>query len=179
MGGGSVPLIPSIAERVRSGPERSRARRFLARRSATLDGEDRCETITEGRKEISSKSAYPLQSPNSQTLSYEIILWILAGIPLAALICICIASGENLQVKPRRAFLCQGSQYGTRTRSVVLALWHPRISRRLQDRRARGSSAGKMPRLETGTFSAQFFPCDGPERLLSTPQGSQSPSAIK
>ena len=64
-GGGSVPLIPSIVERVRSGPERSRARRFLARRSATLDGEDRCETITEGRKEPSSNSAYPLQSLNS------------------------------------------------------------------------------------------------------------------
>ena len=65
--GRSVPLIPSIVERVRSGPERSRARRFLARRSATLDGEDRCETITEGRKELSSSSAYPLQSLNSHT----------------------------------------------------------------------------------------------------------------
>ena len=42
--------------------------RFLARRSATLDGEDRCETITEGRKEPLSNSAYPLQSPNSQKL---------------------------------------------------------------------------------------------------------------
>jgi hypothetical protein len=46
VGGRSVPLIPSIVERVRSGPERSRVCRFLARRSATLDGEDRCETIT-------------------------------------------------------------------------------------------------------------------------------------
>ena len=35
-GGRSVPLIPSIVEPVRSGPERSRARRFLARRSAPL-----------------------------------------------------------------------------------------------------------------------------------------------
>ena len=65
VGGRSVPLIPSIVERVRSGPEQSRARRLLARRSATLDGEDRCETITEGRKEPLSNSAYPLQSPNS------------------------------------------------------------------------------------------------------------------
>jgi hypothetical protein len=53
VGGRSVPLIPSIVERVRSGPERSRARRFLARRSATLDGEDRCETITEGWSPLS------------------------------------------------------------------------------------------------------------------------------
>src|SRR5580692_10920888 len=72
-GGRSVPLIPSIVERVRSGPERSRARRFLARRSATLDGEDRCETITEGRKEPSSNSAYPLQSLNS------LFIWAVRG----------------------------------------------------------------------------------------------------
>src|ERR1700692_340375 len=65
VGGRSVPLIPSIVERVRSGPEQSGARGLLARRSATLDGEDRCETITEGRKEPLSNSAYPLQSPNS------------------------------------------------------------------------------------------------------------------
>ena len=52
-GGRSVPLIPSIVERVRSGPERSRVCRFLARRSATLDGEDRCETITEGWSPLS------------------------------------------------------------------------------------------------------------------------------
>src|ERR1700736_431148 len=64
-GGRSVPLIPSIVERVRSGPEQSRARRFLARRSVTLDGEDRCETITDGRKELSFHLAHPLQSPNS------------------------------------------------------------------------------------------------------------------
>jgi hypothetical protein len=38
----------------------------LARRSATLDGEDRCETITEGRKELSFHFAYPLKSLNSQ-----------------------------------------------------------------------------------------------------------------
>src|SRR5260370_18977068 len=63
-GGRSVPLIPSIVERVRSGPERSRARRFWARRSATLDGEDRCETITDGRKELSFHFAHPLQSQN-------------------------------------------------------------------------------------------------------------------
>src|SRR5580692_6224239 len=36
VGGRSVPLIPSIVERVRSGPEQSRARRFLARRSVPL-----------------------------------------------------------------------------------------------------------------------------------------------
>jgi hypothetical protein len=47
--------------------------RFLARRSATLDGEDRCETITEGRKEPLSNSAYPLQSPNSH--KYRIRFW--------------------------------------------------------------------------------------------------------
>ena len=52
-GGRSIPLIPSIVERVRSGPERSRVCRFLARRSATLDGEDRCETITEGWSPLS------------------------------------------------------------------------------------------------------------------------------
>jgi hypothetical protein len=57
------PVIPSIVERVRSGPERSRARRFLARRSATLDGEDRCETITGGRKDCS----FPFCSPTTES----------------------------------------------------------------------------------------------------------------
>jgi hypothetical protein len=43
----------SLAERpVRSGPQRSRARRFLARRKCTLDGEDRCERIGEGGKDL-------------------------------------------------------------------------------------------------------------------------------
>ena len=48
-------------------PHHLRARRFRVRRSATLDGGDRCETITGGRKEPSSNSAYPLhlQSLNS------------------------------------------------------------------------------------------------------------------
>src|SRR5258707_10793807 len=71
-GGRSVPLIPSIVERVRSGPERSRARRFWARRSATLDGEDRCETITDGRKELSFHFAHPLQSQNSPEKRHRI-----------------------------------------------------------------------------------------------------------
>ena len=44
------PLIPSIVERVRSGPERSRARRFGAAQR-TLDGEDRSETVYEEGKE--------------------------------------------------------------------------------------------------------------------------------
>lgn len=44
----------SLAERVCSGPQRSRARRFLARRERTLDGEDRCETIAAGGKESPS-----------------------------------------------------------------------------------------------------------------------------
>ena len=32
----------SLTEKLRSGPQQSRARRFLARRERTLDGEDRC-----------------------------------------------------------------------------------------------------------------------------------------
>ena len=32
----------SLIEKLRSGPQPSRARRFLARRERTLDGEDRC-----------------------------------------------------------------------------------------------------------------------------------------
>ena len=43
----------------RSGPQRSRARRFLARRERTLDGEDRCETIPAGGKESSSYTEQP------------------------------------------------------------------------------------------------------------------------
>ena len=35
----------SLTEKVRSGPQQSRARRFLARRERTLDGEDRCGMI--------------------------------------------------------------------------------------------------------------------------------------
>ena len=35
-----------------SGPQRSRARRFLARRERTLDGEDRCEIIASRRKTV-------------------------------------------------------------------------------------------------------------------------------
>jgi hypothetical protein len=55
-------LFPSIVERVRSGPERSRARRLLARRSPTLDGEDRCETIT-GDKESAPRNGLPTTKP--------------------------------------------------------------------------------------------------------------------
>ena len=54
-----------MAEGVRSGAERSRARRFLARRSAPLRAPGRCETITEGRNELFFHSGYPLQSLNS------------------------------------------------------------------------------------------------------------------
>jgi hypothetical protein len=35
------------------GPQRSRARRFLARRKRTLDGEGRCETISQGGRACS------------------------------------------------------------------------------------------------------------------------------
>ena len=42
-----------------SGPQRSRARRFAARRERTLDGEDRCETIAAGGKESSSYTEQP------------------------------------------------------------------------------------------------------------------------
>ena len=35
-----------------SGPQRSRARRFLARRKRTLDGEDRCESMGAGGKDL-------------------------------------------------------------------------------------------------------------------------------
>src|ERR1700733_728534 len=55
-----------MAEGVRGGAERSRARRFLARRSAPLRAPGRCETITEGRNELFFHSGYPLQSLNSQ-----------------------------------------------------------------------------------------------------------------
>ena len=36
----------SLTEKLRSGPQQSRARRFLARRERTLDGEDRCGIIS-------------------------------------------------------------------------------------------------------------------------------------
>ena len=36
----------SLTEKLRSGPQPSRARRFLARRERTLDGEDRCGTMS-------------------------------------------------------------------------------------------------------------------------------------
>jgi len=36
----------------RGGPQLSRARRFQARRERTLDGEDRCETMGEGGKDL-------------------------------------------------------------------------------------------------------------------------------
>ena len=36
----------SLTETLRGGPQPSRARRFLARRERTLDGEDRCGTIS-------------------------------------------------------------------------------------------------------------------------------------
>jgi hypothetical protein len=42
-----------------SGPQRSRARGFLARRERTLDGEDRCETIAAGGKESTSYTEQP------------------------------------------------------------------------------------------------------------------------
>jgi hypothetical protein len=52
-GGGSQRL-----EAVKGAP-------FFGAAQRTLDGENRCETITEGRKEPSFHSTYPLQSPNS------------------------------------------------------------------------------------------------------------------
>jgi len=54
-GGRSIPLIPSIVERVRSGPQRSRARRFLARRSVPLTARTDAK---QSRKE--GKSPLPL-----------------------------------------------------------------------------------------------------------------------
>jgi hypothetical protein len=45
-------FLPSGAGR--SGPQRSRARRFLARRKRTLDGEDGCESIGAGGKDLFS-----------------------------------------------------------------------------------------------------------------------------
>jgi len=45
-------FLPSGASR--SGPQRSRARRSLARRERTLDGEDRCESIGAGGKDLLS-----------------------------------------------------------------------------------------------------------------------------
>ena len=36
----------SLTEKVRSSPQQSRARRFLARRERTLDGEDRCGSMS-------------------------------------------------------------------------------------------------------------------------------------
>ena len=42
--------FPSIVERAQSGPQRSRARRFSGAAQRTLEGEDRSETITKGRK---------------------------------------------------------------------------------------------------------------------------------
>jgi hypothetical protein len=47
---------------------------FFGAAKRTLDGEDRCETITEGRKAPSSNSAYPLQSLNSLLLSVAYLL---------------------------------------------------------------------------------------------------------
>ena len=56
---GSFPF-PSIVERAQSGPQRSRARRFSGVAQRTLEGEDRSETITTGRKggSISSSVAH-------------------------------------------------------------------------------------------------------------------------
>src|SRR5580693_8321287 len=48
--GRSVPLIPSIVERVRSGPEQSRARRFLARRSVPLTARTDAKQLREEGK---------------------------------------------------------------------------------------------------------------------------------
>src|SRR5690348_15722054 len=64
---GNVPVPPLSfpgGTGVRSGPEQSRAR-AAARGGASLDGEDRCETITRGRKESLSHLLHPLRSPNS------------------------------------------------------------------------------------------------------------------
>jgi len=46
----AVPLFPSIVERVQSGSERSRGEPLFGAAERTLDGEDRSEIITEGRK---------------------------------------------------------------------------------------------------------------------------------
>jgi hypothetical protein len=45
-------FLPSGASR--SGPQRSRARRFRARRKRTLDGEDSCESMGAGGKDLFS-----------------------------------------------------------------------------------------------------------------------------
>ena len=45
-------FLPSGASR--SGPQRSRARRFLARQERALDGEDSCESIGAGGKDLFS-----------------------------------------------------------------------------------------------------------------------------
>jgi DNA replication protein DnaC len=44
------------------GPQRSRARRFMAWRKRTLDGEDRCETICPGRKSLLSNTRRSLRN---------------------------------------------------------------------------------------------------------------------
>jgi len=49
-----------MAERVQSGPQQSRARRCSGAAQRTLDGEDRSERITGGRKGSWSRPIRPL-----------------------------------------------------------------------------------------------------------------------
>jgi hypothetical protein len=52
-----------MAEQVQSGPQQSRARRFLGAAKRTLDGEERSESITPGRKEASFQAFSPTMKP--------------------------------------------------------------------------------------------------------------------
>src|SRR6266576_3478865 len=55
--------FPSMAEQVQSGPQQSRARRFLGAGKRTLDGEDRSERIKTGRKGTLFRAFSPTIKP--------------------------------------------------------------------------------------------------------------------
>src|SRR5437016_11943700 len=55
--------FPSMAEQVQSGPQQSRACRFLGAGKRTLDGEDRSERIKTGRKGTPFRAFSPTIKP--------------------------------------------------------------------------------------------------------------------
>src|SRR5207253_5210491 len=56
-----------MAEQVQSGPQQSRARRFLGAGKRTLDGEDRSERIKTGRKGTPFRAFSPTIKPEFPT----------------------------------------------------------------------------------------------------------------
>src|SRR5437667_129131 len=63
-----------MAEQVQSGPQQSRARRFLGAGKRTLDGEDRSERIKTGRKGTPFRAFSPTIKPEFPT-SIRVLRW--------------------------------------------------------------------------------------------------------